>query len=83
MNKRFAIITSKARNLGAKAAVLPLLALSTVAAHAQTTSPFDTLLDSIDLGGATAKIVALGVLVLGICLAFKGVDIGKRAVKKV
>jgi type IV secretory pathway VirB2 component (pilin) len=71
------------RKFGAKIAAASLATGAFVAAHAQTTTSIDTLLDSIDLSGTTTKVVAVGVLVLGIALAFKGVDLGKRATRKV
>ena len=37
---------------------------------------------AVDLGDVTAFVIASGVLVIGITMAFKGIDLGKRAVKK-
>jgi len=38
---------------------------------------------AVDLTTVTASVVAIGVLVIGITMAFKGIDLGKRGVKKV
>lgn len=37
---------------------------------------------AVDLSAVTAFVVATGVLVIGITMAFKGIDLGKRGVKK-
>lgn len=41
-----------------------------------------TILDAVDLAGISTWAGAAMVLVIGIALAFKGGDLGKRAVKK-
>lgn len=38
---------------------------------------------AVDLATVTAFVVATGVIVMGIRLAFKGVDLGKRGIAKV
>lgn len=38
---------------------------------------------AIDLSTVATSVIGLGVLVVGITMAFKGIDLGKRAVKKV
>lgn len=38
---------------------------------------------AVDLSTVTAAVVAIGVAVIGIRMAFKGVDLGKRGVSKV
>ena len=43
----------------------------------------DVIFAAIDLGTVATSVIGLGVLVIGITLAFKGIDLGKRAVKKV
>ena len=57
--------------------------LLTAPAFAQTATPFDTLMDAIALSDMTTKIVAIGVLIIGIAVAFKAVTVAKRAVSKV
>lgn len=37
---------------------------------------------AVDLGGVTTWVVASGVLIIGIAMAFKGIDLGKRGVRK-
>lgn len=37
---------------------------------------------AVDLGEVAAWVVATGVLIIGITMAFKGIDLGKRGVKK-
>mgnify|MGYP001773005241 CR=1 FL=1 len=37
---------------------------------------------AVDLTTVTAWVVATGVLIIGITMAFKGIDLGKRGVKK-
>ena len=37
---------------------------------------------AVDLSTVVAFVAATGVLIIGITMAFKGVDLGKRAVKK-
>lgn len=70
-------LSQKAATVGA----LSLLAMH--GAMAQTAGPFDAFFDAIGLDGVTAKIVAVGVLIVGIALAFKGPDLAKRVVRKV
>ena len=54
-------------------------------AMAQTADPsvLDQFLDAIGLGTVTGKVVAIGLLIVGIALAFKGPDIAKRVIRKV
>lgn len=37
---------------------------------------------AIDFATAATAVIGIGVLVIGIHMAFKGIDLGKRAVKK-
>lgn len=37
---------------------------------------------AVDLTTVSAFVVATGVLVIGIAMAYKGIDLGKRGVKK-
>lgn len=71
------------RKYGSKAATAVTgLALSSMA-MAQTAGPFDPFFDAISLDGISAKVIAAGVIIVGIALAFKGPDIAKRLVRKV
>lgn len=37
---------------------------------------------AVDLSGVAAFVTASGVLIVGIAMAFKGIDLSKRAVRK-
>lgn len=37
---------------------------------------------AIDFSTVTASVIAIGVVVMGVNMAFKGIDLGKRGVKK-
>lgn len=37
---------------------------------------------AVDLSGVTTWVVGAGVLIIGIALAFKGIDLGKRGIRK-
>jgi len=63
-------------------ALVTTAALS-ASAFAQATSPMETMLDEVDLTGLSVKIIAVGVLIVGIALAFKGPDLAKRVIRKV
>lgn len=70
---------NQVRNLLAAASGFAMSA----AAFAQRTSPMETMLDEVDLTGLSVKIIAVGVLIVGIALAFKGPDLAKRVIRKV
>ena len=40
-------------------------------------------LDAVDLSGIATKVVAAGLLIVGVALAFKGPSIAKRVISKV
>lgn len=42
----------------------------------------DAILAAVDLAGVVTWVGASGVLIIGIAMAFKGIDLGKRGVKK-
>lgn len=75
-------LRARANNMAAKAAAASLILGATVmqSAHA---AGFDDFIDAVDLTGLSAKVVAAGLLVVGIAIAFKGSDLGKRVVRKV
>lgn len=60
---------------------LMLMAGAAMAADGDT--GFDAFLDAVNLGGLSAKVIAVGLLIVGIALAFKGPDIAKRVIRKV
>ena len=57
------------------------LALSGLAA-AQATDPFEAIFAAVDFSSVALKVGAMGVAVIGIALAYKGIDLVKRGVKK-
>ena len=74
---------SIARKYGAKIAAVAALGAMSVPAFAQTTNPITQMLESIGLDGIAAAVIAMGLLIVGIALAFKAPDVAKRGVKKV
>lgn len=79
----FAKTRSVARKYGAKVAAVTTLGALSVPAFAQSTNPIVQMLDSIGLDGISAAVIAMGLLIVGIALAFKAPDVAKRGVKKV
>ena len=77
MNKfaRFIPVTQSTR-----AAAIAGLALSAVAARADAVTD---VFGAISLTGVATAVGALMVVVIGISMAFKAADLGKRAVRKV
>ena len=69
------------RGVKAGTAGVGALALSTMA-RAQS-SGIDSMFDAIDLSGISAKVVALGLLIVGIALVFKGPALAKRIINKI
>jgi len=65
-----------------KLALVPALVALSVPAFAQATNPVDQIFAGIDLSTVTVAVVALGIVVMGIVMAFKGIDLGKRGVSK-
>lgn len=73
---------TQARKYGAKIAVGATgLALSGMAA-AQAVDPFDAIFGAVDFTSVAAKVGAMGLAVVGIALAYKGIDLVKRGVRK-
>lgn len=71
------------RKYGSKIAVgATALGLSTLAS-AQASDPIGDMLDAVGLSGVSAKVIALGLLVVGVALAFKGPDVAKRIIRKI
>lgn len=79
----FAKTRSVARKYGAKVAAVATLGALSVPAFAQSTNPIVQMLESIGLDGISAAVIAMGLLIVGIALAFKAPDVAKRGVKKV
>ena len=73
----------QAKKYGARIAVgASGLALSGLAAAQTAASPFDALFAAVDFSSVAAKVGVMGVAVIGIALAYKGIDLVKRGVRK-
>ncbi len=66
----------KIKNLVKKVAAAATAAVVTAPAFAN-----DEIWAAVDLSGTTAKVVAAGVIIVGITMAFKSIGLGKRAIK--
>lgn len=42
----------------------------------------EAILASVDLAGVATAVTAMGILIVGIAMVFKGIDLSKRGVKK-
>lgn len=79
--KEIALATKQnAGNAWLKATSAVMVGLAATGAHA---SAFDDILDGVDLGSVATKIVAVGLLVVGIYLAMQGISVAKRVISKV
>lgn len=58
-----------------------VMVATTVPAHAA--GEWDAFLDAVDLSGLSPKVVAAGLLIIAIAIAYKGPDLAKRIVRKV
>ena len=70
---------TQARKYGAKVVTGVALTAGAVAAHAD---PIEDIFAAANLSTVSASVVLLGVAVIGISLAYKGIDLVKRAVRK-
>ncbi|CAM3932059.1 hypothetical protein [Paracidovorax anthurii] len=75
-------VASKIKSAAAKVSAVSFLVAATAmqSAHA---AGLDWIWDELDLSGTATKVVAAGVVIIGIALAFKGPVLGKRVVKAV
>jgi len=71
-----------ARSL-ARLGAVSTAALVAAPAFAQSTNPIVQMIESVGLDGIVAAVVAMGLIIVSIALAFKGPDVAKRGVKKV
>ena len=71
---------SIARQYGAKVVAGSAGALAVASSHA---AGLDDLFDAVDLSGVSVKVLALGVVIVGIALYMKGPAIVKRIIAKV
>lgn len=73
------LVPAFVRQHGAKSTALALaLGLSTVA----KADAFDDMFAAVDFTTVATAVGALGIAVIGIALAFKGIDLVKRGIKK-
>ncbi len=73
-----------AKRYGAKVMLVATGALAASSAFAQTeTSVLTQFLDAVGLDGVSASVIAAGLLIVAIALAFKGPDLGKRVIRKI
>lgn len=72
-----------ARKFGSKAAALTVLAGASVPAFAQSTNPIVQMIEAVGLEGVVVAVVAMGLIIVSIALAFKGPDVAKRGVRKI
>ena len=74
----------QAQKFGSKAlAVAGVATLGASSAFAQATNPITTMLDAVDIGGVATAVAAVGLLIVGVALTFKGPDVAKRVIRKV
>lgn len=73
---------TQARKHGAKVAVAASALTLSSMAMAQATTPFDSLFAAVDFSSVAAKVGVMGVAIIGIALAYKGIDLVKRGVRK-
>lgn len=69
-------------NTNARIAVALVPLTMSSMAHAQSGSSWDAFFDEVDFSGVSAKVIAGGLLIIGIAIAFKGPDLAKRLVRK-
>ena len=73
---------SKFASFGRRVGAGVLVTLGTASA-AFAESGIDAALDAVDLTGVSVKVIAMGVLVVGIAMAFKGPVLAKRSIRQV
>lgn len=71
---------SKMKQKAQALALIATVAMFSVPAHAGV---IDDLFAAIDLATVAVAVGAVGLLVVGIAMSFKGIDLSKRAVRKV
>lgn len=75
----------QAQKYGSRALALVAAAGASTAAMAQEAgdNPLVTMLNAIGLSGTQAAVAALGLVIVGITLTFKGPDVAKRIIRKI
>lgn len=74
---------NQARVYGAKLAAATGALVLGSSAFAQTTDPVTSMFAAISLTTVAASVLAIGIVIVGIAMAFKAIDLSKRGVKKV
>ncbi|ATG21787.1 hypothetical protein CO705_17810 [Ralstonia pickettii] len=69
------------RKLGA-ATVGAVAGVAATSAHAAGNTAFDTISAAVDFSSVGTWVGVIGVAIIGIVMAFKAIDLGKRGVKK-
>ena len=76
-------LITQARAHGARiVAGASTLALTGLAQAQSATTPFDSLFAAVDFSSVASKVGVMGVAIIGIALAYKGIDLVKRGVRK-
>lgn len=84
MKAKLARLQTLAANQYAKAGALVTMGLMASGAHAaEGDNPLTTLFDAVDLSGISTKVLAMGVIIVGIAIAFKGPSLVKRIIGKI
>lgn len=73
---------SACKNAVTKPAALASVAAMTLASQAHAEAAYDGIFDAIDLAGISTKVVAVGVIIIGIALVMKAITLGKKTVNK-
>jgi len=71
------------KKYGSRALVAVGAAAVGTSAMAQETNPLVQFIEGIGLGGVSAAVIAVGLVIVGIALAMKGPDVAKRVIRKV
>lgn len=60
-----------------------LVLATSLAARAEGEDPITQMMDAISLTGISTKVVALGLVIVAIALAFKGPTLAKRIINRI
>lgn len=73
---------AKTMNFARKCAAPALALASAVAVSAHADAAYDPIFTAVDLAGISTKVVAIGVIIIGIALVMKAITLGKKTVNK-
>lgn len=74
-------LNTKARAVGSALALMVLA--SPAFAQGEDPNVIVQFIDAVGLDGVSAAVIAAGLVIVAIALAFKGPDLGKRVIRKV